>query len=131
MAYFNRNYQRLKLDDMKYLNSGGCAKVLYDGDIIFKEYYSETILNCRLNVKMFDILKNIKNPHFVELIDIYSDFDFIELFKNIVKILPFIVDAYTAKYYSDNSTNVLLEHKDYILENFRELEMLFKIFTEI
>ena len=79
---------------------------------------------------MFDILKNINNPHFIELFDIYSDFDFIELLKNKVGILPFIVDAYTAKYYPDNSVNVLLEHKDYILDNFKELEVLFRIFSE-
>ena len=131
MSYYNRNYKKLKLSVMEYLNSGECAKILYNKEIIFKEYYSETILNCRLSEKMFDILKNISNPHFIELFDIYSDFDFIELLKNKVGILPFIVDAYTAKYYPDNSVNVLLEHKDYILDNFKELEVLFRIFSEI
>lgn len=132
MPYYNRNHKKLKLklNTLEYLNSGECARVLHNKDIILKEYYSETIFNYRLNEKMFDILKNISNPHFIELFDIYSCFDFIELLENKIGILPFIVDAYTAKYYSDNSVNVLLEHKDYILDNFRELEILFKIFSE-
>ena len=130
MPYYNRNYKKLKLSDIEYLNSGECAKILHNKGIIFKEYYSETRLNRRINEKMFDILKNISNPHFIELFDIYSDFDFIELLKNKMGILPFIVDAYTAKYYPDNSVNVLFEHKDYILDNFKELEVLFRIFSE-
>lgn len=131
MAYYNRNYKRLNLKsrDMKYLTSGECAKILYNNDIIFKEYFSDTILNCRLNPKMFDILKKIDNPHFIKLFDIYSDFDLLELIENKMKLIPFITDAYTAKYYSDDSINALLEPKDYILDNFRELEILFDIFT--
>ena len=130
MSYYNRNHKKLKLGAMEYLNSGDCAKILHNKDTIFKEYYFDTVLNFRLNEKMFDILKNISNPHFIELFDIYSDFYFIELLENKIGILPFIVDAYTAKYYSDNSVNVLLEHKDYILDNFRELEALFRLFSE-
>lgn len=42
----------------------------------------------------------------------------------------FIVDAYTAKYYSDDSVNILCEPIDYILDNFHELEKLFDIFTD-
>ena len=45
-------------------------------------------------------------------------------------ILSFFVDAYTAKYYPDNSINVLLEHKDFILDNIKELEVLFRTFSE-
>ena len=45
-------------------------------------------------------------------------------------MLPFIVDAYTAKYYPDNSVNALLENKDYLLDNFKELEILFKTFSK-
>lgn len=130
MAYYNRNHKRLKLNGMKYLNYGGCAKILYNKDIIFKEYYSETAPSCKLSPKMFDMLKQINNPHFIELFDIYSDFDFIELVKNKMELLPFIVDAYTAKYYPDNSVNALYEQKDYILDNFRELEILFDIFSQ-
>lgn len=130
MAYYNRNHKKFKINDIEYLNSGECAKVLYNKDIIFKEYYSETYHHCRINEKMFDILKNVNNPHFIELYDIYCDFDFIELLENKIGILPFVVDAYTAKYYPDDSVNVLYEHKDYILDNFMELENLFDIFTK-
>lgn len=128
--YYNRNYKKLKLNNMEYLNNGGCAEVLHNEEIIFKEYYYETSHNYRLDEKMFDILKNIHNSHFIELFDIYSDFNFAELLKNKIGMLPFTVDAYTAKYYPDNSVNALLENKDYLLDNFKELEILFKIFSE-
>ena len=52
------------------------------------------------------------------------------MLKNKFGISPFSIDAYTAKYYPDDSVNVLFEHKDYILDNFKELENLFKIFSE-
>ena len=130
MAYYNREYKKINLDNMKYLNNGYCAKVLYDNNIIFKEYYHETAPDCKLSIEMFDILKEIDNPHFIELLDIYSDFSLTKLIKNRMNILPFFPDAYTAKYYQDDSVNVLQEHKDYILDNFRELEILFKIFTD-
>lgn len=130
MSYYDRNYKKLKLDDMEYLNSGECAKILYNKEMILKKYYYSTELNYRLSEKMFDLLKNINNPHFIELINIYSDFNFIELLKNKMGILSFFVDAYTAKYYPDNSINVLLEHKDFILDNIKELEVLFRTFSE-
>ena len=130
MSYYNKKYEKLDLSDMQYLNNGSCAKIFCNKNIIFKEYYQKTIIDYRLNEKMFDILKNIKNPHFIELFDIYSDFNYIELLGNKIKIIPFIVHAYTAMYYPDDSVNALFEHKDYILDNFRELEILFKLFTE-
>lgn len=128
--YYNRNYKRLKLNDMEYLNSGQCAMILHNKDVILKKYYSETGSKNKLDEKMFDILKSINNPHFIELLDIYSSFNFIKLLKNKFGISPFSIDAYTAKYYPDDSVNVLFEHKDYILDNFKELENLFKIFSE-
>ena len=130
MSYYNRDHKKIKLDDFGYLSSGECASILYNKEVIFKEYFPETELCYRINDKVFNILKNINNPHFIELFDLYSDFNFIELLKNKVGILPFVVDAYTAKYYPDNSVNVLLEHKDYILDNLKELEVLFETFSE-
>lgn len=130
MAYYNRDYKKLKMSGMNYLDNGGCATVLYNDEMILKEYFCTTLAKFRLTEKMFDIFKNIDNPHLIELFDIYSDFGPIELFKNRIGISSFTVDAYTAKYYPDNSLNVLFENKDYILDNFRELEILFEIFSE-
>lgn len=130
MTYYNSNHEKLKLNDMKFLDCGECAKILYNKDIIFKEYFPETELCYRINDKMFNILKNINNPHFIELFDIYNDLDFVEFLVHKIRKSSFITSAYTAKYYSDNSVNVLFEHKDYILDNFRELDELFKIFSE-
>ncbi len=131
MAYYNRKYQEIKLNNMEYLSSGGCAQVFYDKDKVFKEYSSKTTLNWRLSEKMFDILKDIDNPNFIELFDIYSDCNRIGLFKNRIKDKPFIVDAYTAKYYPGNNlVNVMFEQKDYLLENIKNLENLFETFSD-
>ena len=35
MAYYNRDNDKLKLNKLKYLNSGEYAKVRYNSDIIF------------------------------------------------------------------------------------------------
>lgn len=131
MAYYNRKYQGIKLNNMEYLSSGGCAQVLYDKEKIFKEYSSKTTLNWRLSEEMFDVLKDIDNPNFIKLFDIYTDCNRIELFKNRIKNRPFIVDAYTAKYYSGNNlVNVMFEQKDYLLENIENLENLFETFSD-
>lgn len=129
MAYYNRDKEKLslKLDELEFLNSGECAKVRYNSEIIFKEYYHDS--ECRLTPEIFDILKNIDNSHFMKIYDIYSEMSTFELAQYILKQRPFIVDAYTAKFYPEEPINVLYEHTDNLLENLNELEILFKIFS--
>ena len=81
MAYYNRKYQKIKLDNMKYLSSAGCVQVFYDKEKTFKEYSSKTTLNWRLSEEIFDILKDIDNPNFIKLFNIYSDYNRINLIK--------------------------------------------------
>lgn len=131
MSYYNRNRKELNLEnhEREYLNHGNCANVFRYGNIILKEYYPGTSYFFRLKPKVFDILKNINNRHFIELFDIYKDMDSLDLFIYRIKKSSFITDAYTAKYYPEDPINILYEPTDYILDNFRELEILFKIFT--
>ena len=126
MAYFNRDFQKFELDNtMQYLDKGTTSEIFFDGDIIFKKYFDIPDF-LKINPKMFDILKDVNNPHFIKLIDIYSEANsLIEL-----KELRFIVNAYTAKYYKKETINVLDESKDFILDNFRELEILFNFFSK-
>lgn len=137
MAYYNRNLKMLKLKRKKleYLSHGNCAKVFRYGDNIFKEYYSETGNKSRLNPKVFDILKDINHNHFIKLFEIYGDMDLLELLiyvcdRHSGEKDSFQVDSYMARYYSSDSINVLLEEVGYILDNFRELDLLFDVFTE-
>ncbi len=124
MAYYNRKGEILKREQMEYLSSGNCAFVCHNNEIIFKEYFSDTVTSCRLTAKLFDLLKDIDDKHFIKLFEIYSDMDASKLMQK-----KFIVDAYTAKYYSDDSINALYEPVDYTLDNFSELEKLFDTFT--
>ncbi len=130
MSYYNRKYNKIKTDNMKFLDCGECAKVLYNNEMIFKEYYSQTTNEYRIKQEIFDLLKSINNPHLMELYDTYCNFNLLELVSNKIGLIPFYIDAYTAKYYPDASVNILYENKDYILDNFRELEKLFEIFTD-
>lgn len=130
MSYYNRDYEKLQLHDMEYLCAGSCARILHNKDMIFKQYFSQTPSHLRLSVEMFDILKSVNDPHFMELFDIYSDSYIRKSSNDKLSKSAFTVDAYTAKYYPDDAVNPLLEHKNYLLDNFKELETLFKVFTE-
>lgn len=130
MAYYNRKGEALILGKMEYLSSGECASVCHNGEIILKEYFSDTLMDCRLTAEVFDILKDIDNEHFMKLFDIYSDMSLLELIQYRLKARKFVVDAYTAKYYQDDSVNVLYESIDYLLDNFGELEKLFTILAD-
>lgn len=133
MGYYNRDGERVKnpKKGMKYLNSGQCAKVFYDGNSIFKEYYFETRFSCRLSPEIFEELKDIHNVHFVELFDIYTHLTFIDLFLYQNRKISFVTDAYTAKFYENSGINILYQPISYVLDNFRELEQLFDIFSSL
>lgn len=132
MSYYNRDCKRLSINkkNMDYLKMGGCANIWHDSNIVFKEYFCDTVPVLRLSCEMFDFLKTINDPHFIELYDIYSKMSLLKLFKYKRDSQFFTVDAYTAKYYPDNSVNVLTAPVDYILDNFRELDILFDVFTK-
>lgn len=130
MAYYNRELKRFDQSNFEYLTKGNCATVDYDHNIIFKHYFSHTLQDYRLKACVFDILKDINNPHFIELIDIYREET---LLKSIIYTIikeNFTVDAYSAKYYENDNINVLKQPIDYFLDNIRELEILFGIFSD-
>ncbi len=128
--YYNRHFDRFNLKNMEYINKGLCAEIYSDDEQIFKKYFPLTPRTYRLKENVFDILKDINNPHFIELYEIYNRSNQIDLYKSIRDEHEFIVSAYTAKYYKDNSVNALLEDKNYLLENFCELEKLFEELTK-
>lgn len=128
--YYNRHLERFNLEQMEYINKGLCAEIYSDDEQIFKKYFPLTPLTCRLKADVFDILKDINNPHFMKIYEIYNRCNQIDLYKSICDDHEFIVSAYTAKYYKDNSVNALLEDKNYLLENFYELEKLFEELTK-
>ena len=128
--YYNRHFDRFNLKNMKYINKGLCAEIYSDDEQIFKKYFPLTPRTYRLKENVFDILKDINNPHFIELYEIYNRSNQIDSYKSICDEHEFIVSAYTAKYYKDNSVNALLEDKNYLLENFCELEKLFEELTK-
>lgn len=130
MDYYNRNFQKLELENMKYLSQGDYWEVSYNDEIILKEYFGFTNNSYRIKENIFDILKSIDDKHLIELYDIYTAKNKIKIFFGKLLQSQFKVDSYTAKYYSDNSVNALNEPKEYLLENLFELQKLFNILTE-
>lgn len=130
MVYYDRSLKKININDTEYLNCGECAKIFYNKDIVFKEYFSDAPLDCRLTPKRFDILKDVNNSHFIKLLNIYSSMNLFELLEYKVKVLDFITDAYTTKYYDDDKVDALYVQTDYIMDNLRELELLFDDFTD-
>ena len=130
MDYYNRNFQKLELENMKYLSQGDYWEVSYNDEIILKEYFGFTNNSYRIKENIFDILKSIDDKHLIELYDIYTAKNKIKIFFGKILQSQFKVDCYTAKYYSDNSVNALNEPKEYLLENLFELQKLFNILTE-
>jgi len=127
MIYRDINFRKTIIDknDLEYLNSGCCANVYRYKDNIFKEYKDGIDYVCRMKVQLFNVLKQINNPHFIELYTIYSRINLLEYLKYKLKKDDFYTEAYTAKYYHDDKINVLYESTDYLLDNFRDLELLF------
>lgn len=130
MPYYNKNGEELKLDSMIFLNNGCCADVFYDKSIIFKRYYAQTEAVNRIDEGVFELLKDIHNSHLIKLIDMYSDFDLDEFHQYSRGKIDFRIDGYTARYYKENNINILMENKDYLLDNINELELLFQLLSE-
>ncbi len=121
MPYYRPSSHHVKVnrENMKYLGEGACGKVYHDSHIIWKKYFYRTEYQDRISPPIFRLLQSIQNPHLIELYDLYY-----RCYKPAV--FPFYPDAYTAKYYPDHSVNILSEPKDYLIENFHELDQLFE-----
>ena len=131
MAYYNRDIERFKLKKSKreFVGHGGWSTIYRYGDIAFKSYCPDTDTHYKIKPEVFDVLKGIDNRHLIKLYDIYTTISMFSLFKERAIELAFNVQAYTAKYYENDSIDILYQPTDYILENFKELEQLFEILT--
>ncbi len=132
MTYYNRDNERLDTHNMHYLDSGNFGSVYLKEDTIIKIYHPECIdpFEGKITLEVFDILKEIHHPNFIELLDVYSNLDLLTLLCRKFKLIyHFQIDAYTAKYYLSSDINPLLESKDYLLDNLRNIMSLMDIFT--
>lgn len=124
MGYYNRNGEKLEIkkENLFYLGSGYQAKVYRHETRIVKKYYPNTDSG-RIPLSIFDRLREIHNPHLMQLEDVFFESSFQE------ERDPRFFDGYIAKYYEDHSINVLLAPTDYLLDNFRELDRLMECFA--
>ena len=133
MKYYDRNCQTTEFDiqQMEKVGKGECAQVYrYQSDKILKVYFSTTVLEARLQPRVFDILKDIENEHLMKIYQLYSDMNYLSQILYKMKCLSFTTDAYTAEYYQEQKINALEEPTEYLLDNVKELEDLFDIFTK-
>lgn len=125
MDFYNRDNIKFDFTDMEYLSHGYNGEVFYNNKMIFKKYFSWSEKDSRINLQLFDLLKEFKNPHFIELYDIYTKYFKIEIINRIIKKIrnnAFLVEGYSAKYYQEDNIDVLNSSKEYFLENLFEIE---------
>ena len=128
MNYYDRNRNKFKFNilNMNLLGQGTCGKVYRYNDIAVKIYDLDTPNHIRLKPEKFDKLKNINNPHFIKLYNIYAR-----------KIIPFrinhnfITSIYTSKYYEPDKQSIIEKPIDYFLDNLFEIEKLLDYLTSI
>lgn len=115
--------------NLNYLDKGGCAKVftINETDKIFKKYFKSTPTDLRISKEIFNLIRLIDSRNLMKVFDIFTSCDF-NIFKdtNSHKII-----GYTAKYYKSDDINPLLLDKEYLIENFRNLEKLIDIFNDL
>ena len=121
--YVNKSFEFLSIEKDNFINHGECGTIFSTADDkIIKTYFDETSDMCKLNDDVFSILKKIRNPHFVELYDVYTTLIHYYAYKKGKS--EFLVDAYTAKRYYGTERSMLRDSKEYLLTNIRELEKL-------
>lgn len=130
MAYIDEKGKKFKYDykDLKHLDQGDCANIFYDNKIIFKIYDEDLPLKYKIQPDIFNVLKEINNPHFIKLYDLYMHVNLLERFLYLIHSINFMVDCYTAKYYKKEKLDPMFMDKEYLLNSLYEIE---KIFNEL
>lgn len=129
MKYYNRNNEPMNFEDFTYLDAGFSGSVYTNGKQIFKEYTSG-YPDLRIKEDVFNILKTFRCQNFIELYDLIQNRESIQSLWYYWKLGNFKIDGYTGKYYAGNGeVNVVLEPKDYLLENIYQIEKLFHKFA--
>lgn len=127
MRYIDEKRKKIEINinDFQFFDNGACGEIYYnnDKDIILKKYYSYTTLSDRLDVNVFDVLKQINHPNFIKLYKLFFDFN------NYSSPKEQPIDIYTAKYYQKEDITPAFVNKDYLLDNFNSIERLFEIFS--
>lgn len=115
-------------------NHGGCSNVYLSNGIVTKKYYDYTN-HCRIDNEVFEYLKGVDNPHFINLIDYYYEVSKIYYpdgderdIKEVIK--QYLIDVYRYYYIKSDDVDILTAPTEYILYNFEEIEKLFKRFAK-
>ena len=107
--------------DRPTIDTGCNADIYKRGHFVIKVYKPNVMALCRITPVMFDLLKDVNNKHFIKLIERYS---------KTKSTVDSEVDAYKAKFYQKDNTNILYEPKEFLLDNFHEIEKLVNKFTD-
>ena len=142
MEYYDSKGNLVELNKSSTSYEGRNAIVYkLENGISFKEYFcsGDTIIS----QSMFEFLKSVNNPNFINLIDRYYKSlkvkDYKAFLKSISDTTPtedirnidtYKIDAYTYYWIEQESIDFLEEDKEYILENFRALLNLADYFSQ-
>ncbi len=123
MYYFNRDGKIISTNGFKKFDHGNCAVVYKKDETVLKKYYKDTDAEFRLSPFVFDTLSSYKNEHLFEIYEIYTGV--INYLKYLKGTSPFFVEVYTTPFYLEEIIDILSIDKEYLLENFFEIEAMF------
>lgn len=142
MIYYDSKGKIVEFNGVK-TNLEGANGEIYkiNSQIAYKKYFSYG--ECKIKQAIFEFLKSVNNPNFINLIDRYYKSlkvkDYKAFLKSIIDTTPtedirnidtYKIDAYTYYWIEQESIDFLEEDKEYILENFRALLNLADYFSQ-
>ncbi len=133
MKYYDSNGNLVEFNGLKTDFEGANGVIYLNGNgISYKEYFSYA--ETKISRSIFELLKNINNPHLIKLIERYylsefiNDYDsFVEEIKNTDPIYGTYnrditkIDLYTYYWVEREYIDILEQPKDYLLDNINAL----------
>lgn len=104
--------------------------LLTDGKTVIKIYKEETYECYRIDYETFMYLKTVQSNHLLKLNELfYKERVFCNKKRTLKNPQKSLVDAYTYDFVPEDGTRLTEMPVDYLLTNFRELEVMFRGFA--
>lgn len=141
MKYYDSKGNLVELN-ISQSSSFGTTASIYKGEdgIAYKKYFENSEIN--ISQSIFETLKSIDNPHFINLIERYYSesqvIDYNHFIESISKTkpnydftssYPYRISLYTYYWIQKDSIDLLEEDKEYLLDNLNELFKLSNILS--
>jgi hypothetical protein len=117
MLYYNSSGNLIDFNLEEPSFNGKSAQIFLIDDICFKQYYKYSTSRVRMNIEMFNIIKQLDSPNIYKLLDYFYENE--------------RIDAYEYLYIKDTFVDIIKWPTEYLLYNLERLENIINIFTEL